>query len=176
VLSRNTRSYCLRFAALMSAASYVVVAVHAPVFLPISSIIFAASGMEECTNPRAAPSTSTLRGLSGLAAALSGIAAIILSTSDWQATRGLVLRPPHASGWPPAGGAGANAAATLVSPSPICCAVRDPLFVSSQSPNHLLNAPVNSSRVTEPSLLASTAAKIAGPMPPRPPPRPPPAA
>ena len=53
VLSRNTRSYFFRFSALMSAGSYVVVAVHAPVFLPISSIILAASGIDEWTKPEA---------------------------------------------------------------------------------------------------------------------------
>ena len=47
VLSRKIASYCLRLAAVMSFASYVVVAVHAPVLVPISSIIFAASGIEE---------------------------------------------------------------------------------------------------------------------------------
>ena len=80
-LSRKMASYCFRFAALMSAASYVVVADQAPVFAPSASIVFAASGIDEWTQPAALARTSTFRGASGFAGALSGSAAIILSTS-----------------------------------------------------------------------------------------------
>src|SRR3954471_13599760 len=95
VLSRNTRSYCFRFSVLMSAASYVVVAVHAPVLVPSASTVFAASGIEEWTQPAARASTSTLRGFWGFAGAVSGSAAIMRSTSLWQVVRGLLLRPPQ---------------------------------------------------------------------------------
>ena len=110
------------------------------------------------------PSTRILRGLSGLAGALSGSAAIILSTSAGQATRGFALRPPQASACGAAGGAADGCAAiTLLSPSVIWAAVSDPAFAASQVVNHESSAPVNSSRVTAPSLLASVALKIAAP-------------
>ena len=40
MLSRKIASYCFRFASLMSAGSNVIVVLHAPVFLPISSMVF----------------------------------------------------------------------------------------------------------------------------------------
>src|SRR5712691_388341 len=106
VLARNTRSYCARLSALMSAASYVIVVVHAPVLDPAASTNFAASGIEEWTKPAARPSTRIVLGLSGLAGALSGSAAIILSTSAWQGTCGVLLRPPQGSGAAAPGGVG----------------------------------------------------------------------
>src|SRR6266545_8188054 len=98
VLERNTPSYCFRFCAVMSAASYVIVVVHAPVLAPSASTVFAASGIDECMYPVARPSTRTLRGFAALAGALSGSAAIIASTSVWQGTCGVLLRPPHGAG------------------------------------------------------------------------------
>jgi hypothetical protein len=73
-------SYCFRFASLMSAGSYVIVVLQAPVFLPSSSIVRPAIGIDECTNPAALPSTSTLRGCFGLAGASAGSAASIAVT------------------------------------------------------------------------------------------------
>src|SRR3712207_7183474 len=49
----------------MSAGSYVIVVDQAPVFFPISSIVRAASGIDEWTKPAALPSTSTRRGCRG---------------------------------------------------------------------------------------------------------------
>src|SRR3954454_7307813 len=51
VLDRKMASYCLRFSVVKTAGSHDVVEVQAPVFLPSSSIVFAASGMDECWKP-----------------------------------------------------------------------------------------------------------------------------
>ena len=64
----------------MSAASYVIVVVHAPVLRPSASIVLAASGIDEWTKPAALARTSTLRGRAGLAGAVAGSAAIIAWT------------------------------------------------------------------------------------------------
>ncbi len=77
----------------MSLTSHDVADVHAPVFLPISSIIFAASGIDECWNPEdgSRDQIRTLRGFCGVAGGLSGSrpsVAIILVTSFGQASRG----------------------------------------------------------------------------------------
>src|SRR5687767_5818242 len=98
--------------------------------------------MEEWTKPRVLASTSTLRGRAGVAIALAGRAAIILSTSAWHATRGLLLRPPHASCCG-ADGAGVFAAMTRPKPSLTCAAVSEPALAASHSPNQLSNAPLN---------------------------------
>ena len=51
VLDRKMASYCFRFSVVKTAGSQDVVDVQAPVFLPSSSTVFAASGMDECWNP-----------------------------------------------------------------------------------------------------------------------------
>jgi hypothetical protein len=51
VLARKIASYCFRFCSLMSAESYVMVVAQAPVFVPSASTVFAAMGIDECTNP-----------------------------------------------------------------------------------------------------------------------------
>src|SRR6266849_10290760 len=140
-----------------------MVVFHAPVFDPSASTVFAASGMDECTNPAARPRTSTLRGLSGLAGAVSGSAAIILSTSGWQATCGFGLRPPHASGGGPPGFAGAGGGSAALNPAATCATVSVPVLALSHSVYHLSNVAFNSSRVIAPSLFASAAVKIAAP-------------
>src|SRR3954447_12849612 len=117
VLARKSASYCSRFLALMSAGSYEIVVVQAPVFLPSSSIVLAASGIDPWTYPRAFPNTSTLRGFDGLAGAVAGSAAIIFVTSSGQGvcpTVGRLPRPPHVG---PADGCGAPAARP-----PLACA------------------------------------------------------
>ncbi len=81
----------------MAEAAYVTSVVHAPVFLPISSTIVAASGIDECWKPRDVPRTRMRRGRSGLAGAVAGRAAIIRRTSFSQASIGVLLRPPQAS-------------------------------------------------------------------------------
>src|SRR5512137_431790 len=53
---------------------------HAPYFLPISSMVRAAMGIDECTNPWALPSTSTFRGFAGATGAVAGSAAIMAAT------------------------------------------------------------------------------------------------
>src|ERR1700754_2608375 len=119
-------SYCLRFSSVMSFTSHDVVEVQAPVFLPISSIILAARGIEECWNPADGmrDQIRTLRGFWGVAGGFSGSnpsVAIILVTSFGQASRGLLLRPPHASfklPWPPRPAVAGGAAV----PAPACCA------------------------------------------------------
>src|SRR3954469_10493853 len=69
--------------------------VHAPVFWPRASMVRAASGMDEWTNPAARARTSTRRGCFGLAGAVSGSAAIICITSVTRATCGCgAPRPP----------------------------------------------------------------------------------
>src|ERR1039457_169242 len=57
VLSRKMASYCLRFSGVIAAASYVMVVIQAPVLSPRYSTIFAASGIEVCTQPTARPRT-----------------------------------------------------------------------------------------------------------------------
>jgi len=49
VLARKSASYAARFFSLMSAGSYVMVVDHAAVLRPISSMVRAASGIDECT-------------------------------------------------------------------------------------------------------------------------------
>ena len=60
---------------------------QAPVFFPISSMVRAASGIDEWTNPADFASTRTLRGCFGLTGAVSGNAAIIAVTSSGRGTR-----------------------------------------------------------------------------------------
>src|SRR6185295_15322130 len=81
VLARKMPSYCWRFSAVITAGSYEITVVHAPVLSPRASIVLAASGIDECTNPDAFASTSTRRGVLGAAGALSGNAAIICMRS-----------------------------------------------------------------------------------------------
>src|SRR5260370_13675688 len=64
------------------AESYVMSVIHAPVLSPRYSTIFAANGMEVCTQPAALHNTSTWRRLCGVANGLSGSAAIIDEMSD----------------------------------------------------------------------------------------------
>src|SRR6266853_529087 len=64
------------------AESYVMSVIHAPVLSPRYSTIFAAKGMEVCTQPAALHNTSTWRRLCGVANGLSGSAAIIAEMSD----------------------------------------------------------------------------------------------
>src|SRR6188472_2382780 len=108
-----------------------VVEVQAPVFLPISSIILAASGIDECWNPADGmrDQISTFRGFCGVAGGLSGrrpSVAIIRLTSFGHASVGLPLRPPHGSFSPPPprpAGAGAGACACgACGAAPACCA------------------------------------------------------
>src|SRR5208282_3913466 len=56
--------------------------IHAPVLSPRYSTIFAANGMDVCTQPAALHNTSTWRRLCGVAKGLSGSAAIIAEMSD----------------------------------------------------------------------------------------------
>ena len=93
VLERKIASYCFRFSAVMSLTSHDVVDVHAPVFLPISSIMRAASGMDECWKPAegSRDQIRTFRGFCGAAGGLSGRSpsvAIIRVTSFGQASVG----------------------------------------------------------------------------------------
>src|SRR5262245_19242469 len=99
VLDRKMASYCFRFAALMTAGSQETSVVHAPVFLPSSSIAFTASGIDECWNPADGmrDQASTLWAFSGLAGAVAGSAAIIAAMCSAQASVGFWLRPPHGS-------------------------------------------------------------------------------
>ena len=170
-----------------------IVVVHAPVFLPSSSIVFAASGIDEWTKPRALPSTRTFRAFAGLAGAVAGSAAIIFVTSSGQGvcpTVGRLPRPPQArlplaAGTPPARPPPA-AARRPAAPAPgrlpgarvqgrrrADRSVTDPLFAVSAASYHLSNALFISARVTEPSLSASSAVHKAAllPLPPRLPPR-----
>ncbi len=48
VFDRKIASYCFRFSVVKTAGSQDVSDVHAPVFLPSSSIVLAASGIDEC--------------------------------------------------------------------------------------------------------------------------------
>src|SRR5688572_17360646 len=145
VFERKIASYCFRFPAVMSLTSHDVVDVHAPVFLPISSIIRAASGIDECWKPAegSRDQISTLRGFCGVAGGLSGrrpTVAIILVTSFGQASRGFWLRPPHASfnPDPPRPAAGGACGATGAG----CCARAGPNAAASETvattlPSHL---------------------------------------
>src|SRR5436305_15245307 len=51
VFDRKIASYCLRLSAVKTAGSQEVSEVHVPYFFPISSIVFAASGIDECWKP-----------------------------------------------------------------------------------------------------------------------------
>ena len=143
-----------------------MVVVHAPVFLPISSIVFAASGIDEWTKPAALPSTSTLRGCFGLAGAVAGSAAIIASTCSgcgvWFCAAGAPRPPPPK---PPAAGCGSAAA----KPASSCSCVSAPVPAASHWPNQRSNVAFISACVTAPSLSVSTAVKNPGPTLPRPP-------
>ncbi len=66
----------------MTAGSYEIVVLQAPVLFPNSSTVLPASGMQLCTNPAALDSTRTLRGFFGFAGACAGKAAIIGVTSS----------------------------------------------------------------------------------------------
>jgi len=77
----------------MSFTSQDVTDVHAPVLFPISSIILAASGMDECWKPDegSRDQIRTFRGRSGVAGGFSGnrpSVAIILATSLGHASVG----------------------------------------------------------------------------------------
>ncbi len=67
---------------MIMAESYVMSVIQAPVLSPRYSTIFAANGMEVCTQPAALHKTSTWRRLCGDAKALSGSAAIRAEMSD----------------------------------------------------------------------------------------------
>src|ERR1019366_8316884 len=134
----------------------------------MASMVFAASGMQECTKPEALARTSTLRGCLGLAGALSGNAAIIFSTSSGL---GVWFWGPGAQPTPAGGGAGCGKAALTAAASWSC--VSEPVLAESPSDSHLAKAAFSSSRVTNPSLFASAAVKTPAAAPPRPPPRPP---
>src|SRR5215467_7553153 len=99
VLDRKIASYCFRLSAVNTAGSQDVSDVQVPYFLPISSIVFAASGIDECWYPADGmrEKIRTLCALSGLAGADVGSAASICSTSPGQAAVGCWLRPPQAS-------------------------------------------------------------------------------
>ena len=155
------RVACFRFPAVMSDASYVVVAVHAPVFCPSLPSLRRErdGGVDEAAR---AAETRHLLASPVWRSPCSGSAAIILSTSDWQATRGLALsaaRVSRRSRWPARGRVGRD---DLVEAVGDPGGRQEPASLSTQSPNHLSNAPVNSSRLTAPSLFASVALKRAG--------------
>ena len=160
VLARKMASYCFRLASLMSAGSYVMVVDHAPCFLPISSMVRAAIGIDECTNPSALPSTSTLRGCFGVTGALAGSAASIAVTCSglgvWFCGGGAVR-----------GGGGTTSA----SPRNTCSIVTALVPPLSHFVYHPSRPAFSSSRVSTPSLLASSSGNNAAfPAPPGPPP------
>src|SRR5437763_820280 len=97
VLDRKIASYLARLSLVNTAGSHAQSDVHAPVFLPSSSTVFIASGIDECWKPAEGmrENSSTLRAFCGLAGADDGSAAIICSTSLGHATVGCWLRPPH---------------------------------------------------------------------------------
>src|SRR5436190_4469457 len=99
VLDRKIKSYCFRFAAVIAAGSQETSVVHAPVFLPSSSIVLMASGIDECWNPADGmrDHASTLCALTGLAGAVAGSAAIIAAMCSGHASVGFWLRPPQGS-------------------------------------------------------------------------------
>src|ERR1700677_2604125 len=70
-----------------------MVVVHKPPWFPSASTVFAASGMEACTNPPApvCAITSTLRGCIGFTPGVVGKAAIIASTAACGAGNGVEL-------------------------------------------------------------------------------------
>src|SRR5436190_675649 len=90
VLDRKIASYFFRLSVVKTAGSQAQSDVHAPVFLPSSSTVFIASGIDECWKPAEGmrENNSTLRALSGFAGAADGSAAIICSTSLGHATVG----------------------------------------------------------------------------------------
>src|ERR1700682_2095651 len=97
------------------ADSYMMSVIHAPVLSPRYSTIFAARGIEVCTQPAALHNTSTWRRLWGVAGGLSGHAALLPAISDGLANCFCghpVLNPPLN----PSGGQGFAGC--------VCCAER----------------------------------------------------